>query len=87
MHLEIERRFLVDKANFILLTGPRSFDDKVVKYSEELKSCRKRNLPMVSANPDKMVIRQNGEIVICAGQLAKHYSNMGGFVKEFGKPH
>ncbi|PPR28132.1 MAG: hypothetical protein CFH31_01172 [Alphaproteobacteria bacterium MarineAlpha9_Bin1] len=77
----------IDKANFILLTGPRSFDDKVVKYSEELKSCRKRNLPMVSANPDKVVIRQNGEIVICAGQLAKYYSNMGGFVKEFGKPH
>jgi len=42
---------------------------------------------MVSANPDKVVIRQNGEIVICAGQLAKYYSNMGGFVKEFGKPH
>ena len=77
----------IDKANFILLTGPRSFDDKVVKYSEELKSCRKRNLPMVSANPDKVVIRQNGEIVICAGQLAKYYSNIGGFVKEFGKPH
>ena len=77
----------IDKANFILLTGPRSFDDKVVKYSEELKSCRERNLPMVSANPDKVVIRQNGEIVICAGQLAKYYSNMGGFVKEFGKPH
>ena len=77
----------IDKANFILLTGPRSFDDKVVKYSEELKSCHKRNLPMVSANPDKVVIRQNGEIVICAGQLAKYYSNMGGFVKEFGKPH
>ena len=77
----------IDKANFILLTGPRSFDDKVVKYSEELKSCRKRNLPMISANPDKVVIRQNGEIVICAGELAKYYSNMGGFVKEFGKPH
>ena len=77
----------IDKANFILLTGPRSFDDKVVKYSEELKSCRKRNLPMVSANPDKVVIRQNGEIVVCAGELAKYYSNMGGFVKEFGKPH
>ena len=77
----------IDKANFILLTGPRSFDDKVVKYSEELKSCRERNLPMVSANPDKVVIRQNGEIVVCAGQLAKYYSNMGGFVKEFGKPH
>ena len=77
----------IDKANFILLTGPRSFDDKVVKYSEELKSCRKRNLPMVSANPDKVVIRQNGEMVVCAGELAKYYSNMGGFVKEFGKPH
>ena len=77
----------IDKANFILLTGPRSFDDKVVKYSEELKSCRKRNLPMVSANPDKVVIRQNGEIVVCAGQLAKYYSDIGGFVKEFGKPH
>ena len=77
----------IDKANFILLTGPRSFHDKAVKYSEELKSCRERNLPMVSANPDKVVIRQNGEMVVCAGELAKYYSNMGGFVKEFGKPH
>ncbi len=75
------------EANFILLTGPRSFNHEVAKYSEELKSCYQHNLPMISANPDKVVIRQNGEMIICAGELAKYYSNLGGFVKEFGKPH
>ena len=68
-------------------SDPRSFNDEVIKYSEELKSCYQHNLPMISANPDKVVIRQNGEMIICAGELAKYYSNLGGFVKEFGKPH
>lgn len=77
----------IHKANFVLLTGPRSFDDRTTHYSKELKYCYKFKLPMISANPDKIVIRQNGQMIICAGELAKYYSNIGGVVKEFGKPH
>ena len=77
----------MNSADFVLLTGPRSFNDTLSKYEDELTKCLKLKLPIISANPDKIVIRQNGKIVICAGELTKLYTKMGGKVKEFGKPH
>ena len=77
----------MNSADFVLLTGPRSFNDTLSEYKDELTKCFKLRLPIISANPDKIVIRQNGKTVICAGELAKLYTKMGGTVKEFGKPH
>ena len=77
----------MNSADFVLLTGPRSFNDTLSEYEDELTKCLKLRLPIISANPDKIVIRQNGKTVICAGELAKLYTKMGGTVKEFGKPH
>ena len=75
------------EADFILLTGPRSFDDTPEDYLCELKSCTSFNLPMVCANPDKIIIRQSGKKIFCAGALSELYENLGGKVKSFGKPH
>ena len=77
----------INSADFVLLTGPRSFNDTLLEYEDELTKCLKLRLPIISANPDKIVIRQNGKTVICAGELTKLYTKMGGTVKEFGKPH
>jgi len=74
------------EANFILLTGPRSFNDNPKDYLNELKACMSYKLPMVCANPDKIIIRQNGKKIFCAGAISEIYENLGGEVKSFGKP-
>jgi len=74
------------EADFILLTGPRSFNDEPKDYLNELKSCINYKLPMVCANPDKIIIRQNGKKIFCAGAISEIYENLGGKVKSFGKP-
>ena len=43
-------------------------------------------MPLVCANPDKVVIRQNGQLITCAGILADYYHNNGGEVFRYGKP-
>ena len=74
------------EADFILLTGPRSFNDKPEDYLNELKACKNYKLPMVCANPDKIIIRQNGKKIFCAGAISEIYENLGGEVQSFGKP-
>jgi len=74
-----------DEADFVLNTGPWSFDETVADYEERLARCRTRDLPMVCANPDHEVIRE-GRKVICAGALAARYAEMGGTVIDRGKP-
>jgi ribonucleotide monophosphatase NagD (HAD superfamily) len=41
---------------------------------------------MVCANPDLAVVR-GGKRIICAGALARRYQEMGGDVRDYGKPH
>ena len=55
--------------------------------SDELKNCLKNKLPMICANPDKIVVRQNGKKIFCAGAIAEDYAKLGGTVKQFGKPY
>jgi len=74
-------------SDFILITGPRDFNDVLEIYSEELKECLKNNLPMICANPDKIVIRQSGKKIFCAGAIAEVYEKLGGNVKQFGKTY
>lgn len=74
-----------EEADFVLNTGPWSFDETVADYQERLERCRARDLPMVCANPDHEVIRE-GRRVICAGALAARYAAMGGPVIDRGKP-
>lgn len=72
-------------ADFIVNTGPDGLDDVVDDYAEELAEGAAQNLPMVCANPDMMVIR-TGQVVVCAGAIAKRYEALGGRVAYRGKP-
>lgn len=74
-------------SDFILITGPRDFDHILEDYTDELKECLKNKLPMICANPDKIVVRQNGKKIFCAGAIAEEYMKLGGTVKQFGKPY
>ncbi len=72
-------------ADFILNTGPSLFTHTLDDYELVLRQSMKIKLPMVCANPDEVVIR-DGKKVICAGLIAKRYSELGGKVVYRGKP-
>jgi HAD superfamily hydrolase (TIGR01459 family) len=74
------------EADFILNTGPAGWEDTIEDYAPVLHMARERNLPMVCANPDLVVIHA-GRPALCAGALAEQYETIGGRVRWHGKPH
>lgn len=75
-----------EEADFILNTGPAEWDDTIEDYAPLLAATRARDLPMVCANPDLVVIHA-GKPALCAGALAEYYERLGGRVRWHGKPH
>jgi len=73
-------------ADFILNTGPAEWDDTIETYAKLFAAARARDLPMVCANPDLVVIH-GGRPALCAGALAEHYDAIGGRVRWHGKPY
>ena len=55
-------------------------------YADRLAAMRARNLTMICANPDLVVLR-GPKLCYCAGALAKEYEKLGGTVVYYGKPH
>jgi HAD superfamily hydrolase (TIGR01459 family) len=76
----------VEAADFILNTGPAGWDDSIDDYAPLLAAARARDLPMVCANPDLVVVH-DGRPALCAGALAEHYEKIGGRVRWHGKPY
>ncbi|NUB24352.1 TIGR01459 family HAD-type hydrolase [Azospirillum brasilense] len=75
-----------DEADFVVNTGIVDFGESLSVYEPALEACRRRNLPMVCANPD-LIVMVGEQMVICAGTLAQRYEAMGGDVFWHGKPH
>ncbi len=83
----LEEAVAVEGADFILCTGVVKSDHVVANYDAMLTGAAERNLPMVCANPDYVVMRGD-ERELCAGALARHYEDvLGGNVRWHGKPH
>ena len=75
-----------EDAVFIACTGPN--DDEVETpedYRERLAACAPRKLPMICANPDK-VVQRGDKLIFCGGALAELYETLGGPVRMAGKP-
>jgi HAD superfamily hydrolase (TIGR01459 family) len=83
--LDYQRVMRVAEADFILNTGPVEFEHSLADYEAVLKEAATRHLPMVCANPDKVVMRL-GLPVVCAGAIADRYRQLGGEFVERGKP-
>ncbi len=84
--IDLERVAAIAEAEFILNTGPSwGWEETVADYEDLLASARARDLPMVCANPDLVVIHE-GRPAICAGALAQRYEALGGRVRWHGKP-
>jgi HAD superfamily hydrolase (TIGR01459 family) len=81
----LERVAGIDDAEFILNTGPSDWDETVAQHEPLLRAARARDLPMVCANPDLVVVHQ-GRRAICAGAVAQRYEALGGRVRWHGKP-
>ena len=76
-----------EAAAFISCTGPVDDDVETPEdYREALSIAARRNLPMICANPDRMVQRGD-KLIYCGGALADLYETLGGAVVMAGKPH
>ncbi len=83
--LEIERVPL-DAAKAVICTGLfREFEERPEDYLPQLRTMVQRSLPMICANPDK-VVRKGDNLIPCAGALAELYAEIGGRVLMAGKP-
>jgi HAD superfamily hydrolase (TIGR01459 family) len=84
--LPVERVSLED-AGAVICTG-LFHDDRETPddYAALLADMRARNLPMICANPDK-IVRKGDRLLYCAGALADAYQKLGGQVAMAGKPH
>jgi HAD superfamily hydrolase (TIGR01459 family) len=77
----------LERAAFISVTGPT--DDEVETpedYRAVFEQGVARGLPMICANPDK-VVQRGDKLIYCGGALAELYAAMGGQVLMAGKPH
>ena len=74
-------------SQFILNVGFFRDEDPIEEYETTLQSAKMLNLPMICANPDRIVVRRSGEVLPCAGLLAERYTELGGQVLWFGKPY
>jgi HAD superfamily hydrolase (TIGR01459 family) len=76
-----------DEAEAILCVG-LVHDDKETPqdYAGLLAQMSRLRLPMICANPDK-VVRRGNRLIYCAGALAELYAGMGGEVTMAGKPY
>ncbi len=76
-----------DEAVFISCTG--LIDDETETpddYKDRLALAAARGLPMICANPDR-VVQRGDRLIYCAGALADLYTAMGGPVVMAGKPY
>jgi HAD superfamily hydrolase (TIGR01459 family) len=76
----------LDEANFILLSVFLDEGEDLQQFQPFLQEAHARKIPIVCANPDKVVIHGNSQRY-CAGVFAAEYEKMGGTVHYYGKPH
>jgi HAD superfamily hydrolase (TIGR01459 family) len=84
--LGLELTETAEDAAFISCSG--LFDDEIEvpeDYRERFRAAAGRKLPMICANPDK-VVRRGRQMIWCAGALADLYAGLGGEVVMAGKP-
>ncbi len=76
-----------EQAQFILCTGPDDDEvETVADYETRLHFWAGLGLPMICANPDR-VVQRGDRLIPCAGALAERYGELGGQVVMAGKPH
>ena len=62
-------------------------NSSAITIESVLKACADRDLPMVCANPDFIMVKPNGSTGHMPGTIEKRYEELGGTSVSFGKPH
>ncbi|MDU0078380.1 HAD hydrolase-like protein, partial [Bacillus sp. IG2] len=76
-----------EQASVVVCSGlVNDATDTPADYADLLCLFRKRNLPMICANPDIQIHRGN-KLEWCAGALAQAYEELGGQTLIAGKPY
>jgi HAD superfamily hydrolase (TIGR01459 family) len=74
-------------ATVVLCTGLYDDDAETPEdYRDLLAALKARGLDLLCANPD-IVVQRGGNLVYCAGAIARAYEQMGGSAIYYGKPH
>jgi HAD superfamily hydrolase (TIGR01459 family) len=80
------RRGSADEAEVVVVTDLDTDDDTPEMYRERARLWLSRKLPMICANPDR-VVEHGDKIIYCGGALGDLYAAMGGMVLMAGKPY
>jgi len=80
------RRTGPEEAEAVIVTDLDTDDDTPEMYRERAKLWLSRRLPMICANPDR-VVEHGDKIIYCGGALGDLYAAMGGMVLMAGKPY
>lgn len=80
------RRASAEEAEVVIVTDLDTDDDTPEMYRERAKTWLARKLPMICANPDR-VVEHGDKIIYCGGALGDLYAAMGGMVLMAGKPY
>ncbi len=76
-----------DRAGAIVCTGLfDEFTETPSDYNDQFRVLIARGLPMICANPDR-IVRKGNALLHCAGALADIYKDFGGTVYMAGKPY
>jgi HAD superfamily hydrolase (TIGR01459 family) len=81
------RRVPLEDASFVICSGLADDENETAEdYRETVAAARRRDLPMICANPD-LVVERGSKLIPCAGAVATIYEEMGGEVIQAGKPY
>lgn len=80
------RRTGADEAEVVVVTDLDTDEDTPEMYRERARLWLSRKLPMICANPDR-VVEHGDKIIYCGGALGDLYAAMGGMVLMAGKPY
>lgn len=80
------RRADANEADVVVVTDLDTDDDTPEMYRDRAKLWLSRKLPMICANPDR-VVEHGDKIIYCGGALGDLYAAMGGMVLMAGKPY
>ncbi len=75
-----------EEARAVVVTDLDHDDDTPELYNERIGLWLSRNLPLIAANPDR-VVEHGDRLIYCGGALADLYEARGGMVRMAGKPY
>jgi HAD superfamily hydrolase (TIGR01459 family) len=75
-----------EEAKAVIVTDLDHDDQTPDDYTDRITLWLKRKLPMICANPDR-VVEHGDQLIYCGGALADLYEARGGMIKMAGKPY